>query len=363
MSGNAEAPGEAGNVEAGPGVILRKAREERELSIEDVAADLRIELHLLISLESEDYAALGAPVFARGYIRQYALRLGIDPESLVEGYTAAVGDVDVQIEPSRVIKLQDTQQVTVWIIALGALVVLVAFLAFWWLGGSTPDPASRSAGPEDGDGASALPPPVSSPATPAAGVATGVGQPATAVDTGLGQPATAVETGLERPAAAVDTGGQQSADEDVPPTADAAAAGEPQAVPADSDSADAAGSEAAPETRAAEAVVNESADPGTDAAAAAGNPDATASVADGPRIEAFFTAECWVEIVAADGQRLLFGLVEAGTTRSLTGLPPIAVLLGDVDAVELRVDGQDFTVPVTARRGNLARFTIGDPPN
>ena len=49
-----------------PGQILREAREAREISLEEISAELRIESHLLAALEEGRYDELGAPVFARG---------------------------------------------------------------------------------------------------------------------------------------------------------------------------------------------------------------------------------------------------------------------------------------------------------
>ena len=51
----------------------------------------------------------------------------------------------------------------------------------------------------------------------------------------------------------------------------------------------------------------------------------------------------------------------AGETLELTGVAPFAVLLGDVDNVAVRVDGNDYPVTTTNPGGRTARLTISQP--
>src|SRR5262245_45950804 len=71
-------------VGAGCGAALRHAREAAGLSIEQVAAQLRMTVRAVANLESDDYSSLGAPVFVRGQLRSYARLLGIDIDSFLE---------------------------------------------------------------------------------------------------------------------------------------------------------------------------------------------------------------------------------------------------------------------------------------
>ncbi len=68
-----------------PGLRLRRAREEAGFSIADVAAQLRLRSSVVEAIEREDFEALGAPVFARGYVDGYARLLGL-PADLVEQF-------------------------------------------------------------------------------------------------------------------------------------------------------------------------------------------------------------------------------------------------------------------------------------
>jgi len=68
----------------GAGEQLRKAREAAGLSQADVAARLKMPMRVVQSLEAEDWARLGAPVFVRGQLRSYSKLLGLTIEPVVE---------------------------------------------------------------------------------------------------------------------------------------------------------------------------------------------------------------------------------------------------------------------------------------
>lgn len=74
------------------GVRLKQARERAGFSLEDVAARLKVPARVVRSLEADDTAQLGAPIFVRGHLRSYARLLGIDIESDLD-HAAAVPPV------------------------------------------------------------------------------------------------------------------------------------------------------------------------------------------------------------------------------------------------------------------------------
>lgn len=65
------------------GAMLRGARTQRGMSVEDVAQVTKIPRATLVALERDDDAALPAPVFVRGFVRAYAQAVGLDPGPLV----------------------------------------------------------------------------------------------------------------------------------------------------------------------------------------------------------------------------------------------------------------------------------------
>lgn len=73
------------------GHILREARENKGLTLEDVQAKIRINTRYLTALENGQYSALPTPVHARGFLRNYARFLGLDPQPLLDRYLAVQG--------------------------------------------------------------------------------------------------------------------------------------------------------------------------------------------------------------------------------------------------------------------------------
>jgi cytoskeleton protein RodZ len=73
------------------GERFRAAREARGLSLSDVAEQIRIRSVYLGAIEDENWAAIGAPVYTRGFLRTYARFLGLDPEEVVEEFNRASG--------------------------------------------------------------------------------------------------------------------------------------------------------------------------------------------------------------------------------------------------------------------------------
>ena len=78
--------------ERGCGERLRRAREAAGLRLEDVAERLKMPVRVVRSLEEEDWARLGAPVFVRGQLRSYSRLLGLGTSTTIEA--AKVGPVE-----------------------------------------------------------------------------------------------------------------------------------------------------------------------------------------------------------------------------------------------------------------------------
>lgn len=70
----------------GIGERLRNAREARGLTLAAAETLVRIRAVYLQALEEERFDQLPAPVYARGYLRTYALALGLDPDVLMDAY-------------------------------------------------------------------------------------------------------------------------------------------------------------------------------------------------------------------------------------------------------------------------------------
>ncbi|MGC9356756.1 MAG: helix-turn-helix domain-containing protein [Anaerolineae bacterium] len=86
----------------GLGGWLRRARETRDLTLDDVESALRIRRRYLQALEVGDYTALPGPIQARGFLRNYARFLGVPVEEALARYEAEVEGRPVQPRPKPV---------------------------------------------------------------------------------------------------------------------------------------------------------------------------------------------------------------------------------------------------------------------
>jgi cytoskeleton protein RodZ len=70
------------------GRYLKALREEKNISIEAVAKETRVNLKALQLIELEDHDQLPNEVFVKGFIRSYAKLVGANPDELVQRYLA-----------------------------------------------------------------------------------------------------------------------------------------------------------------------------------------------------------------------------------------------------------------------------------
>ena len=85
------------------GRFLRQEREKKGVSLDSVVQVTRITRENLEALERDDFQAISAPVFVRGFLRSYANYLGLDPKELVSRY-------DSQTDLLRTPRAKETPQ-------------------------------------------------------------------------------------------------------------------------------------------------------------------------------------------------------------------------------------------------------------
>lgn len=76
------------------GDTLRDARQARGISLETAERETKIRAKYISALEDDNLAGLPGPVYARGFLRNYAAYLGLDPD-------AAIDMFDNQSQPTR----------------------------------------------------------------------------------------------------------------------------------------------------------------------------------------------------------------------------------------------------------------------
>jgi cytoskeletal protein RodZ len=74
------------------GEHLKREREMRRVSLEEISAATRIGTRFLEALEDEQWDRLPGGVFNRGFVRAVARFLGLDEESLLAEYSLATND-------------------------------------------------------------------------------------------------------------------------------------------------------------------------------------------------------------------------------------------------------------------------------
>jgi cytoskeleton protein RodZ len=74
---------------------FRKAREKKELSLDDVSNVTKISTRMLQAIEEEHFDLLPGGVFNRGFIRAYAKHLGLDSEDAVNDYLTCLRQAQV----------------------------------------------------------------------------------------------------------------------------------------------------------------------------------------------------------------------------------------------------------------------------
>ena len=109
------------------GEMLANKRSEKELSVNQVAREIKIEPHVIEMIENNDFESIGAPVFVKGYLRQYSELVGLDPDLIVEKYSAINS-----IEDSPPIINDSVDQISKYfltpkIILIAIFVILISF--------------------------------------------------------------------------------------------------------------------------------------------------------------------------------------------------------------------------------------------
>ena len=74
------------------GEQLKREREMRGVSLDEISAATRIATRFLQAIENEQWDQLPGGIFNRGFVRAMAHYLGLDEESIVAEYALAVGD-------------------------------------------------------------------------------------------------------------------------------------------------------------------------------------------------------------------------------------------------------------------------------
>jgi len=90
------------------GEELRREREIRGISLKEIADATKISKRFLDALERNDHRTLPAPVFTRGFVREYSRYVGLNAEEMVNRYNFASATDDRIEKPPQVEKYPQT---------------------------------------------------------------------------------------------------------------------------------------------------------------------------------------------------------------------------------------------------------------
>ena len=101
-------PRDAASELASFGEELRREREIRGISLKEISDATKISKRFLEALERNDHKTLPAPVFTRGFVREYARYVGLNAEEMVNRYNFAAANDDRIEKPPQVAKYPET---------------------------------------------------------------------------------------------------------------------------------------------------------------------------------------------------------------------------------------------------------------
>jgi len=288
------------------GAALKSAREHSGMSLGEVAERLKLSIRQLQAIENDDFQQLPGATFVRGFVRNYARFLQLDPEPLMQAleqhFPSAVNDVvnlarhDSTVQPPSMAETlakvghPRSRHGRWW--GLGLLVLAVVALAAWQLHQEKLASVAEQTLPVASEPLATL-----KPASAAAAVL---------------------------------------------PALQQAAASQPQASAA-LPSAAVASVAAAPASGAV----------GKSVASAAEDEGSAASA----KLQLSASQAAWISVIDANGKKLQFGTLAAGERKELSGTPPLQLKIGNASQVTLSFNGQpvDLTDKI---RGTTAKIEL-----
>src|SRR5215208_215325 len=81
------------------GPNLRRIRIQRGISLEQLAAATKVSVTLWAGLERNDFSRWPSGIYARSYVRDYAVAIGVDPASTVDDFCRWFSQGDRRAEP------------------------------------------------------------------------------------------------------------------------------------------------------------------------------------------------------------------------------------------------------------------------
>lgn len=134
------------------GTRLREAREQKGVTLREIANATKISVRALEALEHNDISQLPGGIFSRAFVRSYAVQAGLDPEATVEDFVRRFPHESVTIGHSAAARVDESDTLesdrrmaatALWLV--GISVPVAGLLLYWSLSGGQAPPAAAPA--------------------------------------------------------------------------------------------------------------------------------------------------------------------------------------------------------------------------
>jgi cytoskeleton protein RodZ len=278
-----------------PGQLLRLHREKLDLSMQDIAKQIHLDVKIIEAIEDDSSEEMPSAIYVRGYLRSYAKIVNANADKIIELYNAdsppPMPEILPEVKPPTQVSSNDKPvKAFTYLITLG----LVLLLLIWYQSNFVVD------------------------------TRTGSGQVDSATSINGVDISYEIITHDDTWQSPIVVDEEIKPEEEITPIEDQdllklQAFNEEQTIEISNSG-----------------VVNF---PGTD------------------KIEMKLTSDSWVEIYDVNNNRLFHDLASAGNEYNLKGTAPFEVLLGFSKGVSLKFNGKTFDIESHSRNG-VARFTL-----
>jgi cytoskeleton protein RodZ len=294
-----------------PGALLLAERRNQGLSLGDIARQLKLSVRQVEALERDDYATFSGPLFVRGFLRNYAKLLHLEPEALLAAANlatpAVAGPTVTAHEPVSAANPEGRRRFVAWSVTVVLVIIVLMLLA------SNVSKNRREPAPS---------PVAQGPSAPVTTPQHADSPPATL------SPAPSAAAVEPAPKAAALPEPPVQAPESKPPAMSTVPAPGPAASTASTAAASTAPATVVPEPPAAAPMA-----PALPATAP--KPHVLVSGSGTSLIHLSFEGESWVEIKDGSGTTIFSRLNAAGTERVVKGTPPLTLVVGNARDVKL----------------------------
>jgi len=285
---------------------LVAARDAHGWSLDQVARKLHLPMHVVQWIETEQYDRVGQGVYLRGYLNSYARLVGVPTDAVDAVLRANAPPPPELVSTGRISHsrylVERYSGSALYLVLTGVIFVPLVMFAMN-MGGN-------------------------------------VGSRLTPLDAPTPAVATSDATDSTAAAPASSTTSTQTATVDNPQTA-AQPTSPTNTAPAHTDAPLMASFTMVPTLPAADSAAKQNA----------------ATATTGEQLRLSLAEASWVEIVDADGKRLEYSTLPAGTVKEYSSDKSLTILIGNTGGAKVEIDGraQDIT---PYNRGNVARFKI-----